>query len=237
MNRPVLPPRTGFALLLIAIGLFILLDKLEVYDFGDLVSTWWPLILIYIGSHQLITRGNNRSTGSYILIAVGLFFLFHTLDLFDYDLIQTWWPALLVLVGIWILIDAFSRKNITANTPDSITPVEGNEDMLNSSTFLSGSNIRSMSQNFTGGKITVVLGGAEIDLRQAKLVTGATIDIMVLLGGCELYVPYEWDIDIQAQAFLGGIEDKRLRNQVSSETPAPILRITGTAVLGGIEIK
>ena len=60
---------------------------------------------------------------------------------------------------------------------------------------------------------------------------------MVLMGGCELFVPYEWDLDIQAQAILGGIEDKRLRQSHAPGTVAPILRITGSAILGGIEIK
>jgi len=237
MNRPALPPRSGFGLLLIAIGLFILLDKLDFYSFGDLISTWWPLILIYIGTHHLITRGNNRSNGSYILIALGVFFLLHTLDLFDTDIIHTWWPALLILLGIWILTNAFNRKKQNDLPHDSFSTVEGTEDMLNNSVFMSGSEIRSMSQNFKGGKITVVLGGSKIDLRQAILSPDATLDIMVLMGGCELFVPYEWDLDIQAQAILGGIEDKRLRQSHAPGTVAPILRITGSAILGGIEIK
>lgn len=236
MNKPLLPPRTGFGLFLVAIGLFILLDRLDFYNFGDLISTWWPLILIYIGIHNLY-RGNTRSSGSYLLIGIGIFFLLHTLDLFDTDIIHTWWPALLILIGFAIIFNALKRKTNSEMPQDSFTTVEGTEDMLNNSVFLSGSEIRTMSQNFKGGKVTVVLGGSKIDLRQAILSPEATLDIMVLLGGCELIVPYEWDLDIQAQAILGGIEDKRLRQSQPPGTVAPILRITGTAILGGIEIK
>lgn len=237
MNRPALPPRSGFGLVLIAIGLFILLDRLDIYDFGHLISTWWPLILIYVGTHRLITHGHDRSTGSYILIALGVFFLLHTLDLFDNDFIHTWWPALLILLGIWIISNAFNRNKQKDVPQDSFSTFEGTDEMLNNSVFMSGAEIRSMSQDFKGGKVTVVLGGSKIDLRQAILSPGATLDIMVFMGGCELLVPYEWDLDVQAHAILGGIEDKRLRQSQPPGTVAPILRITGSAILGGIEIK
>ena len=52
MNRS----RTWGGALLIALGLLFLLDSMQVMDFGDIIRTYWPLILIYFGLRHIVGR-------------------------------------------------------------------------------------------------------------------------------------------------------------------------------------
>lgn len=50
---------------LIALGALFLLDSFDVLDFGDLVSTFWPVILIVIGAKLILDKNKRPSeTGS-----------------------------------------------------------------------------------------------------------------------------------------------------------------------------
>ncbi len=55
--RPYLP-----AIILIVIGVMFLLQNLGIagINFGRLIATWWPLILIAVGLSMLFKRGSTR---------------------------------------------------------------------------------------------------------------------------------------------------------------------------------
>jgi hypothetical protein len=63
----------------------------------------------------------------------------------------------------------------------------------------------------TGGRITTVMGGAELDLRGASLAPGQTavIDLFSVMGGSVIRVPGDWRVDVEATAIMGGIKDER----------------------------
>jgi predicted membrane protein len=78
--------------------------------------------------------------------------------------------------------------------------------------------------------------GFEIDLRKAELEAGtARIDVFVLFGGGEIQVPEGWEVQNQATAIFGGVNDKTQTHALSVETPKVLL--TGLVLFGGVEIK
>jgi hypothetical protein len=92
----------------------------------------------------------------------------------------------------------------------------------------------SSSPDFKGGSAFAVMGGCEIDLRQASIATGAAVlDIFAMMGGIEIRVPETWTVEIQGNALLGAIEDKSRRPADESKR----LIITGFAIMGGVEVK
>ena len=120
--------------------------------------------------------------------------------------------------------------------------------------FWSGHDRKITSRAFVGGDVTAVMGGAELDLRGATLVktTGpAVIDLFVMMGGVDLFVPPEWDVVLEATAIMGAIEDKRRGAPLSRETAEtaqtgeaegavsarPKLILRGLVLMGGIELK
>ncbi len=54
-RRPYLGP-----LILITLGVLLLLDKLGIAEFGDIISTYWPLILILVGLRMFFRYGRSE---------------------------------------------------------------------------------------------------------------------------------------------------------------------------------
>jgi len=89
-------------------------------------------------------------------------------------------------------------------------------------------------------KLTIwaVMGGAELDMREAVFAPGVTeVKINSLLGGAEIIVPPGLDVEMDGSAFLGGFEDAERTGASSNDPNRPRLRISGFAVLGGVELS
>jgi hypothetical protein len=92
-----------------------------------------------------------------------------------------------------------------------------------------------LSQEFRGGDVTAVMGGADIDLRGARAVPeGAVLEILAVWGGVDLKVPEHWRVVNQATVVMGAIEDKTKLPPVES---TQTLIIRGFVMMGGVEIK
>jgi hypothetical protein len=85
--------------------------------------------------------------------------------------------------------------------------------------------------------VLTVLGGAELDFRDAVLPgPEVTIRAVSVLGGVEITVPPEMRVVDSGVAFLGGREITGDSDE-SAKADAPVLRIVGTCVLGGLEVR
>ena len=86
-------------------------------------------------------------------------------------------------------------------------------------------------------KLVTVLGGAEIDLRQAQLGPGCTeFKVVAILGGVEFTVPPDLPVVIEGVGILGAFHSSG-GVLPSTDPQRPWVRITGVAVLGGVEVK
>lgn len=84
---------------------------------------------------------------------------------------------------------------------------------------------------------TTVLGGVDLDLRTAILPPGEiSFHAICVLGGVEIIVPPEMRVIDDSWAIMGGIEVPPDSPESASQN-APVLRITGIAILGGISIR
>jgi hypothetical protein len=84
--------------------------------------------------------------------------------------------------------------------------------------------------------VSVLCGGVELDLREAVLSTReVTIQLAVILGGVSITVPHGVRVINNTSAILGGA-DVHGTDQVTDPN-APVVRLTGTCMLGGIDIK
>jgi predicted membrane protein len=162
--------------------------------------------------------------------------------------------AMLITIGLWLVL--FPLAKSTAGAPAGkfqmarragrpAGPARAREgewqtagqDAINISSSFAGEARRITSQNFQGGNVSANFGGVKLDLTQAKLSgSGATLDARAFLGGIDIVVPEEWDVDVNVSAFLGGVADERSRPGTHT-SGAPSLVINGSATLGGISIK
>jgi predicted membrane protein len=191
---------------------------------------FWPTILIVIGILYLIQcqNGSGRVWGL-ILTFVGSAML---LDRFNFINFRLWdyWPLILVFIGIMMIFKASSHRKIFANEPSECTDTNS---YIKAIAIMGGFKRSNNSQDFKGGELTAIMGGLEIDLRDASIKNEAVIDIFAMMGGIEMRVPEEWLVVIEGFPFMGGYEDKTRPPKDNSKR----FVIKGTAVMGGVEIK
>lgn len=85
--------------------------------------------------------------------------------------------------------------------------------------------------------VTAVMGGAVLDFRDARLAPGITNVVAVaIMGGVEIIVPPGLRVESSGIGIMGGFEHATELGGAQDDG-GPILRISGVAIWGGVEIK
>jgi hypothetical protein len=114
------------------------------------------------------------------------------------------------------------------------TGVPGSADQTVSDlAFWAGIERKVNSSLFRRADLTAIMGGIQIDFRQAAINGEAVIDLFVLMGGVEIKVPPDWVVSNQAIAIMGGAQDKTTGPADSRHR----LVLRGFVMMGGIEVK
>lgn len=225
--RPQITARVVLGLAVIALGVLWTLDNLDVLE-ADTVVRWWPVLVIGFGLAKLFGFGTPRSgTAGTVLLIAGTWLLAGGLG-FGWADFSLLFPLILVALGVHLLTRSFRTQALAVSTDDPSAT-------LSTFAFWSGIDRKAVSQDFRGGDVTAVMGGADIDLRQARAAPqGAVLDLFVWWGGVDIKVSENWKVVNEANVVMGGIEDK-------AKAPPPDARDTlilrGLVVMGGIEIK
>jgi len=221
MNQKIARLLTGT--LIIGFGIGALLDALNLLSFWQAVGSWWPLGLIIAGI-LIFINDMKQYIWATTLIVIGVITQLRTLQVVDINVFSLILPIIIIGVGLSVLINrSMTRKNVRVQDLDNISAVFGGTETINK------------SSNYQGGKTSAIFGGVSIDLRDAVIKKEATIEVFALCGGIELKVPREWRIQSHVFPILGGVESKS--HSEKSDDNAPVLIITGTVALGGVEIR
>jgi hypothetical protein len=80
-----------------------------------------------------------------------------------------------------------------------------------------------------------VMGGVELDLREAQFAEPVvTLHAYTLMGGIQITVPEDVEVDVSGVAFMGGFD----HNASGPGVPgAPQVRVLGFALMGGVEVR
>ncbi|MDO7907367.1 cell wall-active antibiotics response protein LiaF [Paenibacillus sp. JX-17] len=95
--------------LLVALGVFFILDRMGVIDFslGYLISTYWPVILLISGLKMLSDRrGSQGLVGPFIVLGIGIYFQGRNLGWFYLspgDFFKFLIPGLFICCGLYVL--------------------------------------------------------------------------------------------------------------------------------------
>jgi predicted membrane protein len=214
----------------ILFGLIFLLHNLGYIADVHAVLRFWPVLLVVFGLLKAYRSEAPwpRSWGL-IIAGVGVVMLLNRAGILSID-VWAFWPLLLVLLGGSIIWQStFIRRRAESGASGSET-----ESTVIGTAIMGGFKRANASQDFRGGELTAIMGGVELDLRQAAIRGGdAVLNVFAFWGGVELRVPREWTVVMQGTPILGGYEDKTFPPQSSS---APRLVIKGSAIMGGVEI-
>lgn len=103
-------------------------------------------------------------------------------------------------------------------------------------TIMQGTQFQSRAGNLWSGKATTVIGGVDLDLRDATLAAGgADLTIVTVFGGAAIRVPDTWVVELHGRALIGG---HSIRVLAGTELPAdaPLLRVHASTYGGGLDI-
>ncbi len=252
-NSPPIKPHSFIGLVLIAIAVLLLLHNIGFRILGVLFK-FWPVLLIAVGIIMLANK-NREQSGSklpYFLVAVGGFFLLVQLNLFSLSFGAVIVPLLLFFAGYHVLRSGkvgpascrsfcFGKKSEKAlapvedDKPQSELYDDGSIDIY---AILGGGNYNTRSEKLKGGNIVCVMGGAEVDIREADTQQDVIqIDVLAVMGGAELKVPPHWQVTVKALPLLGGVSNTTTCLAEKLGLPKKHLVITGLAFLGGVEVR
>ncbi len=218
-------PRLIVGLAIVALGVLWLFDNMG-YIHAWHYTRYWPVVLIAIGLAKL-TEPRSPKGGAIALIVIGGAFLGSMLTNFSFDFSDLF-PLGLTLLGAKLVIDAMSRRRAasSANDPNSI---------VHAFALMAGVHLQNTSTEFRGGDANAIMGGVELDLRNAQIKDGeeAVLDTFALWGGVEVTVPENWRVVGQVMPLMGGFENKTR----AAGPSGPVLIVKGTAVMGAVEVK
>jgi hypothetical protein len=103
-------------------------------------------------------------------------------------------------------------------------------------TIMEGKEFASRAEGFWSGRVTTVLGGIDLDLRDAVPDPGgADLAIFTVMGGVALRVPETWVVETAGSVVLGG-QEVRVTDPDTLPDDAPVLRVHARTYLGGLAI-
>lgn len=221
-------PRLLIGLAILMAGLLWTLDNLDLVE-SEQVTRWWPAVVIAVGVIRLFEPTAGK-VSSVLIMTVGTGLLLDTLDIWDFDLGDLV-PMLIALLGAKLIVDVFRRNQ--ARTSPATEP----DSELHAFAFMSGVGRRSVATDFRGGDANAIMGGVELDLRDAKIREGseAVLDVFAFWGGIEIRVPDNWRVVSQVLPLMGAYEDNTVNKNAAGG--GQVLIIRGAAVMGGVEVK
>jgi predicted membrane protein len=143
--------------------------------------------------------------------------------LFGIELFKFVFAVALIVIGVRILM----RRSHHQFSGEGVVEAS---DYLDEVAIFSPLHRNVSSSAFRGGKILLIFSGAEIDLRNATLAPGSSLEITAIFSGARVFVPRDWNVESRGAAVLGGFANHAEHGGGFS------LIVTGSAIFGGVEI-
>ncbi len=219
-----------WGLALIAVGVIVGLNVLDIVDINLFFDGWWTLFIIVPSVIGLFT--DKQKAGPLVGLLIGIAFLLVARGIVPFTMLwKLAFPAALVIGGLVLIF----RVTIGSKATQKIQ-------MLNEKTaakeeycaVFGGQDIRFAGQTFEGASLSAVFGGVKCDLRGAIIEQDAVLNVSAIFGGVDIFVPPTVKVVVRSTPLFGGVSDSSLH---TNEETAPTLYINATCMFGGVDIK
>lgn len=259
LNKMRIDTKVFIGVFFILIGIMFFLEQVAyiTFDLFDFIGIWWPIIFIAWGVNEISKKRSNFLLPIFGILSGGLL-IADNMEMLAWGFWGSLWPIVFILIGLHFIFGKNSKfsLNPTQNkansdgncndTAYSHNFVHNNSnvyspDNLDVNVFFSGSSNQITSNSFRGGDVNVIFGGSELDFRSADLADEVVnIEVNAIFGGVEIYIPYNWQVEVYGTPVFGGVSNKTRydgkynpNNIIKPRT----LKINYTVIFGGIEIK
>ncbi len=128
------------------------------------------------------------------------------------------------------------EKNTNSNSQQSYQGTRHNSGPIACTAVLCGRELTFNNEVFTGAMLSAVLGGIELDLRNAIIRENVVIEAKTALGGIDIYVPNYVRVVVNCTPILGGVDNKTI-TPIGADEKTITIYLNATCVLGGIDVK
>ena len=219
-----------WGVVLVAIGLVLALNALNITDIELFFDGWWTLFIIVPCVIGLFT--GKDITGNLIGLGIGTFLLLCCQDILDFDMLwKLALPIIVILIGIKLIFSTvLDRKGA-----ELMKKLRDNDGTMRSGTAVfSGEKMNFSGEMFQGAELNAVFGGVECDLRNAVIEEDCVIQASAVFGGIDIFVPGNINVQVSSNSIFGGVSNKTAKTNIVN---APTLYIKATCLFGGVDIK
>jgi hypothetical protein len=234
------------------------------FGFIGAIFSLWPLALIIIGVVLLLDKKPKQDQTStqrflpFVLMGLGGLAILNRFHILNFGIGVLIGPLVLLYFGVRLLrsgngeqrqdlgssstaMNAYRPPNISGDSASfqassQSSTDSGHQEKIDVFCLLSGSNFNTRSQNLGSGSVISLLGGADIDIREADTQEPLKLEVFALMGGIELRVPAHWQVTVNVMPLLGGISNKTTCLADKMNLPRKQLIVTGFVLMGGLEI-
>lgn len=85
--------------------------------------------------------------------------------------------------------------------------------------------------------VLCIMGGAELDLREARFAAREVVlNVTTFVGGAEITVSEGTRVVVEGVGIMGGYAGPRHATDADNDPSAPLVRIRGVAIMGGVNV-
>lgn|SRR5574344_65215 len=219
----------GFTIVILGILLF--LGNFDVIDFSLTISKIWPVLIAVFAIGNMLDN-KKIDAGSIILLILGFYFILRNYGYINISFTQAIIPVLLIIIGLAIMLPKQVEK-VDEDRDNNLKNIK-NDIMLNA--VLGGAESKRESKELKKVEMTSVLGSCTLNLTNSETKNGiCKCYASIILGGADIILPDDWTVNVDGlTCILGGVDDSRSDSQKKAKN---VLYLSGTVILGGIDIK
>lgn len=228
-----------WGLVLVALGVILGLNALNITDIEIFFPGWWTLIIIVPCFIGLFT--DEHKWGNFVGLLIGVCLLLGCLGVLSFDLVwKLFFPALLVLIGLTVIFHG-TMKSATVKKIRQVREAREEKGETETEEYwatFGGQDLNFKGKEFKGCRLDSVFGGIDLDLRGAKITEDVIVKASTVFGGIVIYVPEDLKVEVVSTSIFGGVSDKKKEMRKGEEDDGKkTLYVDASCVFGGVEIR
>lgn len=218
-----------WGVVLVAVGVIIGLNALDIADIELFFDGWWTLFIIVPCGIGLF--GKESKTGNLIGLLIGVVLLLACNDIINFGLVwKLLLPVIIIIIGLRLIFkDMFNKGAREAAQKFKESGTEGKQYCA---TF-SGVDADYTNRVFDGAELTAIFGGVKCDLRNAIIDSDVVINVCSVFGGIDIFLPDNVNVQVSSTSIFGGISNAKRVPVEGGHT----VYINGTCIFGGTDVK
>lgn len=234
-----------FGVIFVLAGLGYLGNAIFGWDFNIFFDGWWTLFIIIPSFISILSNGPRGFNIAAFLVGIVLLLSQQIPQIFRYEHAGIAIVSIIIIsIGVTLITGFFRKPNNSGfyqppqNGPEQPKSKNWSFDATNFPNYnaiLSSVDTKNTSSNFEGARVSAVLGGIDLDLRDVIVTHDIAVYVTSIMGGVDIFAPQNVKIAINKTDILGGTDCKAYT--MPQESDAPVVTFVCTTVMGGIDIK